>query len=90
MARRVDEVEGVGFSVSGDIRKAHRLALDGDAPFALDVHVVQHLVLQLARVNDVGFLDEAVGERGLAVVYMGNDAEISDEFLLVHGFDCTG
>jgi len=56
------------------------VALDGDALFALEVHVVEHLRLHFALVQRVGFLQQPVGKRRLAMVDMGYDAEIADVF----------
>jgi hypothetical protein len=53
-------------------------ALDGDAALALDVHPVQVLGPHLAIGHHAGELQHAVGQRGLAVVDMRNDAEVPD------------
>ena len=58
--------------------------LDGDAPLPLQVHVVQQLALHLPGGNGVALLQQPVRQRGLAVVNMGNDAEVSDVALLCH------
>jgi hypothetical protein len=80
MAGRVDQVQDVILAVLGAVVEAHRLRLDGDAALALDVHVVEHLLLagHLAGVEAAGELDEAVGERRLAMVDMGDDGEVAD------------
>jgi hypothetical protein len=80
VARGVDEVEGIFAAVRRLVGQAHRLALDGDAPFPLDVHGIEDLVLEIPFRHDVGGLDEPVGEGRFAVVDMGDDAEISDMF----------
>jgi hypothetical protein len=52
---------------------------DGDPPLLLQLHVVQDLVgLHLARRDGPGVLQQAVGDGRLAVVDVGDDAEISD------------
>ena len=58
--------------------------LDGDAPLPLQVHVVQQLALHLPGGDGVALLQQPVRQRGLAVVDMGNDAEISDVALFCH------
>ena len=78
MAGRVDQVEDVVLAVVGLVVEAHGLRLDGDAALALDVHVVEHLLLHVARLEPAGRLDQAVGQRRLAVVDMGDDGEIAD------------
>jgi hypothetical protein len=54
------------------------LRLDGDAALALDVHRVEHLRFHLAIGEAAAALDDAIGQRALAVVDVGNDREISD------------
>ena len=83
MARRVDEIERIGPAVFALIVEAHRLRLDGDAALALQVHIVEHLVAHLALRQAAAGLDQPVGQRGLAVVDMGDDGEVAD--VLGHG-----
>jgi hypothetical protein len=78
MPRRVDEVEGIGPAVARDVLEPHRLRLDRDPALALDVHGVEHLGSHLARAQPPAALDQAVGERRLAVVDMGDDREVAD------------
>ena len=78
MAGRVDQVEDVVLAIVGLVVQPHGLRLDGDAALALDVHVVEHLLLHVAQLEAAGRLDQAVGQRRLAVVDMGNDCEIAD------------
>ena len=78
MARSIDEVEMVELPIVGTVVDANRLALDGDAAFALNVHRVEHLLLHVALGNRFRHLEDAVGKRGFAVVDMGNDGEISN------------
>ncbi len=81
VAGRVDEVERVGLPIQRRIGEAHGLRLDGDAALALDVHIVEHLIRHLARGQSAGDLDQPVGERGLAMVDMGDDGEVADKGL---------
>ena len=74
----VDEVEDVVAAVLGAIGQAHRLGLDGDAALALDVHAVEVLGTHLAGIDHAGELQHPVGKGRLAVVDMGDDAEIAD------------
>ena len=78
VAGRVHEVEDIGLSVLGFVFEAHRLRFDGDAALALDVHGIEHLLDHVALRHRPGLLDEPVGERGLAMVDMGDDREVSD------------
>ena len=88
MTRGVDEVELVGLAIIGGIVDANSLAFDGDAAFALDVHAVKQLSLHIAMRHGAGHLQNAVGERGLAMVDMGDDAEISDMGWVGHVPSC--
>src|SRR5690554_6316603 len=53
------------------------MALDGDTAFALQVHVVEHLRLQVLAFNGLGELQQAVCQRAFAVVNMCNNTEIA-------------
>ena len=54
------------------------MRLDGDAALALEIHRVEHLRLHLARLQRAGHLEEAVGQRRLAVVDVRDDREVAD------------
>ena len=78
VAGRVHQVEDVGLAVLRRVVEADGLRLDGDAALALDVHVVEHLLDHVALGEAAGHLDDAVGQRRLAVVDVGDDREVSD------------
>ena len=78
MAGRVHQVELVGLAIIGGVVEAHGLRLDGDAPLALDIHVVEQLFLHLPLGQPAGELDQPVGERALPVVDVGDDGKIAD------------
>ena len=80
VSRGVDQVERVAFAVAGRVFHLYGVALDGDALFALEVHVVEHLRLHFALVQGVGLLQQAVCEGRFAVVDVGYDAEVADVF----------
>ena len=75
---RVDQVELVLPTVSRGVAHPHRLRLYGDAPLALQLHAVQQLVHHVARVHRARGLQQPVGERGLAVIHVGDDAEVAN------------
>ena len=77
MSRRVDQIQNVFFPVIGTIRKGYGVAFDGNAAFPFDIHIVQHLILKISFITDTGKLDQPVGQCGLTVIDMGNDAEVS-------------
>ena len=62
---------------------AHRLRFDGDAALALEFHRIQHLIHHLALLENAGALQQAVGQRALAVVDVRDNAEIAN---MIHPF----
>ncbi len=85
MPRRVHQIEGVGVAVLGLVFQAHGLRLDGDAPLALDIHRIEHLVLHLARREPAAELDQPVGQGRFPMVDMGDDREIAEMGEVGHG-----
>ena len=79
MAGRVDHVQLVGLAVAGLVAQRHALRLDRDAALALQVHGVEHLLLHLAGFQAAAQLDEAVGQRGLAVIDVRDDGKVTDQ-----------
>ena len=53
--------------------------------FALEIHGVEHLLVHFALRECAGHLQQAVGERGLAVIDVRDDTKIAYE-LRVHVF----
>src|SRR5690606_21291171 len=78
VAGGVDEVQVVGLPVLRRVRHRHRLRLDGDPALALDRVVVEHLRFHLALGQAAAQLDDAVGQRRLAVVDVGDDGKVAD------------
>lgn len=77
VTRRVDDVDLHIFIGDRDI-----LGQDGDATFALLVVRVEHALLDvLVFTKDACSVEQAVDERGLAVVDMSNDRNVTDVFL---------
>ena len=81
VAGGVDQVQQVLLPVEGIVH-LDGLALDGDAAFTLQVHVVQGLILHIAVGDGAGHLQQPVRQGALAMIDMGDDAEITD---VVHG-----
>jgi hypothetical protein len=73
VAGRIDQVEPIAMTIARVVVETNGARLDGDAMLALEVHRVEDLVRHLARLDGVRHLKKAVGERGLAVIDMGND-----------------
>jgi hypothetical protein len=75
---RVDQVEDVSLPP-----ETHVLRFDRDAALALEVHRVEVLRPHVAR-SPPGELEHPIGERGLAVIDVGDDGQIA-EFVDRHG-----
>ena len=60
-------------------RQPDVLRLDGDAALTLDVHPVQVLGAHIPIGDHTGQLQHPVGQRRLAVVDMGDDAEVPNQ-----------
>jgi hypothetical protein len=85
VAGRVHEVEDVGIAVAGFVVEPHRLRLDRDPALLLDVHRIEHLPAHHLPVGQPpGPLDQPVGERAFAMIYMRNNGEIADSAELGH------
>lgn len=74
----VNEVEFVFLIVFRVVVHAHGGGFDGDAFLAFQVHRVERLLGHIALGDGSRQLQESVRERGFAVVYVGDDAEVSD------------
>ena len=80
----------VGLAVAGRVEDADGLGLDRDAALALEVHGVEHLGAHRPRVDGLRHLEDAVGERRLPVVDVGDDREVADVCLVGHVFCESG
>jgi hypothetical protein len=79
VARGVDQVQDEVLGACRTLdrpRQPHVLRLDGDAALALDVHPVQVLRAHVPVGDDAGDPEHPVGQRGLAVIDVGDDAEV--------------
>ena len=84
MPGRVDQVHLIGLAVVRLVFHAHRARLDRDAALALEIHIVQQLFLHLALGHGLALLEQAVGQRRLAVVNMRDNGKISDMLAIFH------
>ncbi len=73
VAGRVDEVEDVVLPLDADV-----LRLDRDPPLAFEVHRVEVLLAHVAGLDRSGQLEDAIRERRLAVVDVGDDREVAN------------
>ena len=76
--RRVDDIELIGAAIAGRIAQRHALRLDGDAALPLQIHRIEHLLGHFPFAQTAADLNEAVGERGLAVIDVRDDRKIAN------------
>jgi hypothetical protein len=79
VAGRIDQVELVIVAVLGLVMEADAFGLDGDAALAFEVHRVEDLRGHLAQRERPGQLEQPIGQGGLAVVDVRDDAEVADK-----------
>ena len=82
---RVDQVQLVRLAVGGVEQHAHRLRLDRDPSLPLQVHRVEQLRSHVAHLDRLRQLEDAVGQRRLPMVDVGDDREVADVRLVGHG-----
>ena len=82
VTRGIDEVEGEFLASLVGIRQGDGLTFNGDPPFPFEIHIVENLVAEVAIGDKPSALDQTIRQGGLAVIDVGDDAEISD---LYHG-----
>ena len=82
VAGGVDEVELVDFAVFGGVHHADGVRFDGDAALAFKVHSVEDLGVHFALGEGAGEFEEAVGERGFAVIDVRDDREVANVFVV--------
>ena len=83
MSRSVDQVEDILLAVVGVVH-LDRVALDGDAAFALQVHGVEKLILHLSGHDGTGTLEESIGQGCLAMIDVSDDTKITNPLCFHH------
>jgi hypothetical protein len=78
VAGRVDQIEVVDLSVARLVRERSGLRLDGYPTLLFEIHRVQDLLFHLAIGESAATLDQAVSERGFAVIDVRDDRKVSD------------
>ena len=79
MSWSVNQVESVFFAILLIIH-LNGMALDGDSPLPLNVHVIQSLLLQFSVGNGPRQVEKPIGQGAFTVVDVGNDAKIPGAF----------
>ena len=78
MSRRIYEIKAVCLSVSRPVWQRNSLALDCYPPLPLNIHRIQDLIFEGAFIGHTGVLDKTISKGRLAVVDVGDNAEITD------------
>ena len=78
MPWRIDQIENVLLAIGRGVVHPGGLELDRDPPFSLQFHVVEELLLHIPVGHRARVLQQTISQRRLAVVDMGNDAEVTD------------
>ena len=63
MARRINQIELVGFTIPGLVIQRDALGLDGNAAFPLDVHRIEYLRRHFPLGEPPARLNKAIGQR---------------------------
>jgi hypothetical protein len=93
VSRRINQIQTIRISIFRFVVQANAFRFDGDAALALQVHGVEELFVHFALRQRAGHFQEAVRQRGFAVVDVRDDAEIPYElrihFLLLPVFSAA-
>src|SRR5258708_2336135 len=84
MPRSVDQVQLVLFAIEGAIEHAHRLCLDRNPFFTLQIHLIERLLHQFTFGNGASELQQTISQRRLAMVDMRDNTEIANMCLIGH------
>ena len=79
VTRGIDQVKDVLLAVLF-IGHLHRVAFNGNAPFTLQIHIVQHLFTHIPAGYCIGTFQEAIRKGAFPVINMRNDTEVSKVF----------
>ena len=80
MTRGVNQIEVINLAVFCFVGQRSSLRLNRNPALTLNVHRVQHLRLHFARGQATTHVNDAVCERGFAVVDVGDDGEVTNVF----------
>src|ERR1035441_4996489 len=79
MAWSINEIQDIMMPIQGIIH-LDSVALDGDAPFSFNIHVIKHLCLRIAGGNGLGKFQKSVSQGTLPMVNMCYNTKVTDIF----------
>ena len=83
MARCINEIQMVDVTVFGGLIQGNALGLDSNTTLTFNIHGIKYLCGHLAITQTIAQLYKTVGQRRLAMIYMGNNRKIPN-VLLIH------
>ena len=87
MAWGIDQVDDILLPIGWvDVAHLNGVAFDGNASLALQIHIVEGLILHVPLGDGVGVFQQAVGQGAFSVVNVGYDAKIAD---ILHVWVCA-
>lgn len=81
MARSINQIQGIKLTFKL-IFHLNRMAFDGNASFAFQVHTIKNLIFLITFIEGMGLLQQLVGQGTFTMVNMGDDTKIPD---ILHG-----
>src|SRR5213595_1453653 len=84
MPRCIDEIQLILFAVECCVAHTYCLSFDGNALLTLQIHLVERLLDQFTFGDRPCIFQQAIGKGGLAMIDMGDNAEISNVCLICH------
>ena len=78
MTRSIDQMEDIILAVFRKVFQLNDIQLDGDPSFPFQIQGIQQLILHLSFRYGIGQFQNAVCQRRLAMIDMGDDGKISD------------
>ena len=64
----------------GVVGQGYGIAFDRNAALPFNIHIIENLILKISLIADARKLNQAIRQRGFAVINMRDDAEVSDVF----------
>ena len=87
MARSINQIQLIGLAIFL-IRHRHRTSFDRDPTLTFEIKIVQQLFFHLANRHSSCVFEQSIRQRALAVVDMGDDAEITYQSCHIFSCDC--